>query len=217
MLLPAAAFWNVYTVTGMAVIGSVSMVPLTMVYCLGSLALADPNLEDASRSAGAGPFRTLITVTVPMLVPAILSSAMLNLTASIEMLAVPMIFGEPAKIEFMTTYIYTKAFGGLEPNQGLVGASAMMLLVLVLAAGLPAEPPAAQPEEIHQRRRQGEPPAPHRPWPPALAALPAGRGLSADLRGPADRGAGAALSGQLPDADGAVSGRSSRSPITGTS
>ena len=68
-----------------------------------------------------------------MLLPALLSSFLLNVTSSFEMLAIPLIFGQPAKLLFMTTYIYAKAFGGFEPNQGLVGASALVLLLIVFA------------------------------------------------------------------------------------
>jgi len=83
--------WNLYTMAGMAVIGGISQAPLAFLYCQASTALSDPSLELAARSCGAGPIRTLWRVTMPLLMPAILSSAILTFTSAFEMLAIPLI------------------------------------------------------------------------------------------------------------------------------
>jgi len=58
--------WQLYTVGGMAVVAAVYFVPYSYLYATGSLALTDPQLEDASRMAGGAPFRTLWSITLPL-------------------------------------------------------------------------------------------------------------------------------------------------------
>ena len=124
--------WTLYSLTGMSIIAGISQVPLALLYCLGSSALADPSLEDAARSCGAKPLRTLWSITLPLLLPSILYGGVLNFTAALEMLSIPLIFGEPAGISFFTTFLFTQGLSTPKPNYGLVGTAAVLLLVIVM-------------------------------------------------------------------------------------
>lgn len=123
--------WTLYSIVGMSIIAGISQVPIALLYCLGSAALADPSLEDAARTCGAGPVRTLSSITLPLLLPAILYSGVLNFTASLEMLSIPLIFGEPAGISFFTTFLFTQGISAPNPDYGLVGTAAVLLLLIV--------------------------------------------------------------------------------------
>jgi iron(III) transport system permease protein len=124
--------WTLYSIAGMAVIAGVSQVPLALLYCLGSAALADPSLEDAARTCGARPLRTLRSITLPLLMPAILYSAVLNFTGALEMLSIPLIFGEPVGLTFFTTFLFQQGIASPRPNYGLVGTAAVLLLAIVM-------------------------------------------------------------------------------------
>ena len=63
--------WDLYTVGGIALVAAVYYAPYTYLYSTGSLALTDPQLEDAGRIAGAGPLHTLFAITLPLLRPAL--------------------------------------------------------------------------------------------------------------------------------------------------
>jgi iron(III) transport system permease protein len=63
--------WNLYSIPGMALVASVAMMPIAYLYCSSSAAVADPALEDAARSIGAGPFQILLSVTLPLMRPPI--------------------------------------------------------------------------------------------------------------------------------------------------
>lgn len=126
-----ASFWNLYTIAGMSVVAGVAQAPVTVLYCLASASLADARMEDAARSCGAGPWRTLRHVTLPMLLPAIMISAVLNFMNALESLSIPFIFGQPAGIRMFMTYIYEEFFLGLVPDYGLIGAAAVILLVII--------------------------------------------------------------------------------------
>lgn len=124
--------WNLYTVTGMGVVAGLSQAPLTYLMCLAAVSKADPQLEDAARSTGAGPFRALWSVTIPMIRPALIYSAVLNFVVGIEMLAIPLLFGGPSGIHTVTTFLYDKGINAaVRPEYGIVGAAAVILLALV--------------------------------------------------------------------------------------
>jgi iron(III) transport system permease protein len=125
--------WNLYSLGGMAMIAGISQAPLAFLYCQASTALSDPSLEQAARTCGAGPIRTLWSVTLPLLMPAILSSGILTVTAALEMLAIPLIFGQPAGINLFTTFLYEQGIATPRPDYGLVGTAATFLLVIVAA------------------------------------------------------------------------------------
>jgi iron(III) transport system permease protein len=128
-----SSLWNLYSLIGMSLVAGVAQAPVTVLYCLSSAALADSRMEDAARSVGAGPWRTLRHVTLPMLTPAILFSGVLNFMNALESLSIPLIFGQPAGIKLFMTYIYDEAFAGTRPNYGIIGASATVLLVVIAA------------------------------------------------------------------------------------
>ncbi|HEX7124228.1 MAG TPA: iron ABC transporter permease [Thermodesulfobacteriota bacterium] len=129
--LAGEAPWNLYSIPGMAVVAGLSEAPLVHLYCLASATSIDASLEDAARTVGAGPFRTLSAVTVPLMRPAILYSLILSVTVALEMLAIPLVFGGPVGIEFFTTFLYNQGLSASQPDYGLVGTAATLLLVIV--------------------------------------------------------------------------------------
>lgn len=123
--------WNLYSISGMAVISGISSVPVTIVFCLGALALADSSLEDAARSCGAGPWRVITRITLPMLLPAIAYSGILNFLGALESLSIPLIIGKPVGIEMFMTFIYIEGIERPQPNYGIVGAATVMLIMII--------------------------------------------------------------------------------------
>ncbi|MFK8253040.1 ABC transporter permease [Ancylobacter terrae] len=123
--------WNLYSLTGMAIISGISSVPITVLFCLSSSALADTSLEDAARVCGARPLRILRTVTLPMLAPAIAYSGILNFLNALETLSIPLLLGEPAGIRMFMSFIYAEGIERPKPDYGLVGAATVVLLVIV--------------------------------------------------------------------------------------
>src|SRR5919198_2581526 len=123
--------WQLYTVIGMAIVAAVYYVPYTYLYATGSLALTDPQLEDASRIAGAGPFRTLWSITLPLLRPAIASSVLLTLVSTLELLSIPLVQGLPVGVEVLATFLYTTATRSTPNDYGIVAATSVAMLVVI--------------------------------------------------------------------------------------
>src|SRR3546814_17892285 len=81
--------------------------PLVFLMVAGALRSMDPTLEEASLSSGAGLWNTTARVTLPLVLPAILASALLVFILAAAQFGVPAVLGLPAKIRVLTTAIIT--------------------------------------------------------------------------------------------------------------
>src|SRR3546814_16315970 len=90
------------------------------------------DLEEAARTMGAGIWQVSRDVTLPMVLPALIFAAALNLLLGFETFGIPLVLGDPNGIMVLTTYIYklTTLFG--VPNYQLVAVVAMVLIVVTL-------------------------------------------------------------------------------------
>ncbi|WP_375457944.1 ABC transporter permease [uncultured Enterovirga sp.] len=123
--------WDLYTLSGMALIAGASQAPVAYIYCMASASITDPSLEEAARIAGAGTLRTVSRITLPLLMPAIAYSAVLNFTVGLELLAIPLVFGDPAGITVLTTFLYNNGVASARPDHGLVATAALLMLAVV--------------------------------------------------------------------------------------
>jgi iron(III) transport system permease protein len=122
---------DLYTMPGMALVATSVAAPVVFLFCRATVLAVDPALEDAARSAGAGPLRALVSVTVPLLRPAALNSALLVFAVSFEVLGLPLILGFPNDITLVSTYLYDNWVNASPPRHGLVSAGAVFLLACV--------------------------------------------------------------------------------------
>ncbi len=122
---------DLYTLPGMVLVATSVAAPTVFLFCRTTVLAIDPALEDAARSAGASPLRALLSVTVPLLRPAVLNSALLVFAISFEALGLPLILGFSNNIRFVSTYLYDHWINAAPPNQGLVSAGAVFLLLCV--------------------------------------------------------------------------------------
>ncbi len=123
--------WDMYSIPGMAIVAGATQAPLVYLFCSSSARMADATLEDAGRSMGASALRVLWSISLPLMRPAIIYSGLLVFIGSLEMLAIPLVFGRPAGLEFFTSFLYSKGLGAITPDYGMVGAAAAFLLLLV--------------------------------------------------------------------------------------
>jgi iron(III) transport system permease protein len=123
--------WQLYSFWGIVIVSAMYYVPYAFLYTSSSLALADPQLESAARIGGASPLRTILSVTIPLLRPAITYSALLTLVSSFELLSIPLVLGNSVGIDTLATYLYTIGVVGVNKDQGAVAAVAVMVVILV--------------------------------------------------------------------------------------
>ena len=123
--------WNLSSIPGMSLLGAVITIPVVYLTVQAALAGTDSSLEDAARSAGAGPWRVITRVTLPMLRPAILNCALLIFALCLEILGIPLFLGGPSDIDFYASYLYRSWSSGANPDPAFVSAGAVLLLAVV--------------------------------------------------------------------------------------
>ena len=123
--------WNLYSLAGISFVAALYFMPLTYLYCSTSLRLADPQLENAARIAGARPLRTLWVITIPLSRPAMLNTAVLTLVSGIEMLSIPLVLGEANRIDVLSTFLYRTAIQGSTTDYGMLAVVALLVVVFV--------------------------------------------------------------------------------------
>ncbi len=122
-LLNVDNLWGVIWVTGLF------FAPLVYLFVVGSLRRMDPSLEDSARTTGAGLLRTTMTVTLPLVMPGILSGAIIVFVTSAGEFGVPFKLSAPYGWQTLTTQIFSKAVGD-DANHYLGAAMSMSLGVI---------------------------------------------------------------------------------------
>ncbi len=109
--------------------------PIAYMISLGPLKQMNPSLEEAGRVSGAGIFRTMRDITLPLVGPSIWASALLILMSLMANFGIPAVIGFPARYFVLTTDIYLTILNFDKPNNLQVAAAlSMTLVVLALAA-----------------------------------------------------------------------------------
>lgn len=126
---------NIYTVWGVAFADAIYYAPYIYLFVAAALRNMDASLEEAAAIGGAGRWRVLRDVTLPLVAPALLSSSLLVFVLLIELFAIPAVLGEPGNLHFISVRIWD-LIGFTPPlvNQ----ASALGGLMLAVTVGLVA-------------------------------------------------------------------------------
>ena len=97
---------DIYSLGGVILVMTLHLYPLVFFIVANALVITDPGLEEAAALSGAPPPRVLRTVTLPLLLPSLLSAAVLVFLRAISAFGVPAIFGLPTGHYVLTTRIY---------------------------------------------------------------------------------------------------------------
>jgi len=124
--------WSIYTLPGIILIGGLSHVPTVYLYVASAMRRLPSDLEEAARTAGASIWRVSLDVTLPMVLPALVFSAALNLLLGFETFGIPLVLGDPNGILVLTTYIYkvNTIFGA--PTYQVMAAVTVFLILITL-------------------------------------------------------------------------------------
>jgi len=109
-------------------------VPYSLLIILPRLRTLDKAILDAARDLGAGTFTAFRRITLPLIVPALFSSALIAFTISFDEFAIAS-FLVPAGQETYPVYVYTGArTPALEPQVIALGAVVVMAALVVVTA-----------------------------------------------------------------------------------
>ena len=119
-----------YTEVGVVMVLAQVQMPLMVLPILTVLSRMDPNLADASRVLGAGEWRTLWKVTLPLSIPGIIAGCILTYSASITAFVTQSLIGG-ARLIYMPLDIYQQAVGA--NNWPFAAAISIIFMVAVIA------------------------------------------------------------------------------------
>jgi iron(III) transport system permease protein len=98
--------FDVYSLGGLISIFGIYYAPYVYMFTASALRNMDPALEEAAAISGAGTVRTLVTVTFPLIAPAIVSGMLLSFVVMLGIYGIPAVLGTPGDIPVLTTYIF---------------------------------------------------------------------------------------------------------------
>jgi iron(III) transport system permease protein len=122
---------NIYTFWGMVWVQALEMVPLIYLLLSASFQAMDPRLEEASTMTGAGNWRTLRRISLPLALPAVGAALLLLFVTAVETFEVPLLMGTRAGLRVYTTEIFYDT-SRTPIDWGLAATYAMALLVIAI-------------------------------------------------------------------------------------
>ena len=124
--------WNLYSMASIILIAGLSHVPHVYLYTASALRSLSSDVEEAARVAGAGPFRVATTVSLPMVMPALLYSGVLVFFLGFQVFGLALVLGDPEGHLVLATYLYklTNKLG--VPSYHLMAAVAMCIVAITV-------------------------------------------------------------------------------------
>lgn len=130
-----APIFNGYSMAGMIWAEGVDNFSLPFLLMAAAFRSMDPSLEEAAQTAGAGVWTTMRTVTLPVLLPAVLATLLLSFIRAIESFEAPAVMGIPAGISVFATEVWL-SLSRTRPADFNLSATFAMGYLLVTIVGV---------------------------------------------------------------------------------
>ena len=129
--LPFLTF-NVFSMAGLVLVTVLHTFPFVYLLASSALLSVDASYEEAAQILGASKLRTALSVTAPLVAPAILSGTLLAFVNAISLFGSQAIIGLPGRIVTLPTRIY--ALFDYPPEYGLASALSLLFVVITVVA-----------------------------------------------------------------------------------
>lgn len=121
---------NIFSLSGAIFVMALYNVPYTFTFVAGGLELLAVELEDASSTLGASAWRTMRSITLPLVMPAIIAGFIMSFLEALAEFGSPAFLLIPARTQVVTTQLYL--FFQFPVRTELAAAYAMPLLAVTL-------------------------------------------------------------------------------------
>ncbi|MGW0039763.1 ABC transporter permease [Gordonia sp. NPDC003376] len=118
---------------GLILVDSLHASAFVYLFLVGPVAKLNATYEEAAAMSGAGQWRTLRTITAPLLTPILLSATLVGLVSGLQSFDGPLILGGPADLSFLGTRMWSLINDHNPPLYAQAGAIAVVVLVALLA------------------------------------------------------------------------------------
>lgn len=129
--LPGLTF-NIFSMSGLVLVTVPHTFPFVYLLAASALQSVDASFEESAQILGAGRIRTALSITAPLVAPAILSGALIGFVNAIALFGSQAIIGMPARIFTLPTRIY--ALFDYPPQYGIASALSLIFVAITVAA-----------------------------------------------------------------------------------
>jgi iron(III) transport system permease protein len=129
--LPSLTF-NIFTMSGLVLVTVLHTFPYVYLLAVSALESVDASYEESAQILGASKWRTALTITAPLVAPAVLSGALLAFVNAIALFGSQVIIGVPGRIYTLPTRIY--ALFDYPPKYGLASALSLIFVGITVIA-----------------------------------------------------------------------------------
>ena len=124
-------FTSIYGPGGIVAVYALTLYPYVLLPTIAAFKAVDVSMEEAARNLGSSPARTVWTVTLPIVMPAILAGGLLVLIETLENFGVPFVLAEDMPIFAVEAF---KLFiGETAPNPSSAGVLGVLLILTTTA------------------------------------------------------------------------------------
>ena len=141
-MITAAALFGVYrgmglngTLTGLVIGHTVLSLPYVVATVASALRVQDARLEQAASTLGAPPWTAFRRITLPLILPAVLSSLLLAAILSFDELIVSL-FVSSARVRPVAVQMWSNLLGDFDPTIAAIATVCFGFALLVLIADL---------------------------------------------------------------------------------
>ncbi|TAJ86167.1 iron ABC transporter permease [Reyranella sp.] len=121
-------FGSIYGAGGIVLVYTLTLYPYVLLPTMAAFKAVDVSVEEAAQSLGSSPRRTLWTVTLPIVIPAILAGGLLVFIETLENFGVPFVLAEDMPIFAVEAF---KLFvGETAPNPSSAGVLGVLLIAM---------------------------------------------------------------------------------------
>ncbi len=125
---------TIYGWKGIVLVFTLHFFPFVFLMVSAAMNSIDKSLEESARNLGANPWRVFRTVTLPIVMPAIVAGGLVVFYMSIENFGVPVLIGEDFKV--LAVQAYNEFISEMGGNPSMAGALSMVLVMITLLVTL---------------------------------------------------------------------------------
>jgi iron(III) transport system permease protein len=122
--------FNIFTMPGMIFVTFLECYPFAFILITSALVLISADLEDAANVLGSNTWRTMLHITLPLVLPALIGGFILAFLEALVLFGSPAMIGIPAQKYVLTTQIW--ALFQFPPRVGLAAALALPMLLVTI-------------------------------------------------------------------------------------
>jgi putative spermidine/putrescine transport system permease protein len=141
-MITAAALFGVYrgmglngTLTGLVIGHTVLNLPYVVATVSSALRVQDARLEQAASTLGAPPWASFRRITLPLILPAVMSSLLVAAILSFDELIVSL-FVSSARVRPVAVQMWSNLMGDFDPTIAAIATVCFLFALLVLVADL---------------------------------------------------------------------------------